>query len=257
MSNNIRYVLVDAEDNTYNILNKNFKRLEDDSTIEVDTIKKSFRAGSDFPGIQRDEAKEIVFQYDIFDPVESEFRRKENEFREFLRKTILIKDTVRQIQTTVLLTNHAIAYDEGNFLHSSRNTITLEQLIPFWEDIEEQVYRESGSSIGVISINNNGYVDTPPIITITALEQNRKFTVYINETREGILIEDDQFGINALNTYIIDCIDGTAELNSLDRRKKIKPTTGFFQLKVGINTVIFNFVGESEIEIRFRRRYYL
>jgi hypothetical protein len=254
---NIRYVLVDSEGNEYRILSKNFKRLEDDSSIEVDTINNTFRAGSEFPGIQRDEAKEIVFQYDLFSDSESTFRTAENEFREFLRKTVLIKDTERQIQTVVLLKNHNIAYEEGTFLHSSRNTVVLEQLKPFWEDITPQTVEETGSASGVIIINNDGYVETPSTITITALEQNRKFSVYINETREGILIEDDQFGISGLNTYIIDNADGTAELNGINRNKKIKPTTGFFQLRVGINTVIFEFAGESEIVLTYRRRYYL
>lgn len=254
-----RYVLVDDDDNTYTINDGSFKRAEDSSTVEVDIIEKTFKGGAVFPGIPRDESKEISFNYSLSRRLESEYRAYENNLRMWLRKTRWIRDTVNNYETEVYLTDATITYDAegGGFQLSSENSITLKQLRPYWQDINYNKESESGASGGTIIVDNDGYAETPSIITLEALEPCYKFSIRVNETGNGILIQDSSFGVAGNNTYIIDNAEGEAELNMVDRRNKIKANTGFFNLRIGINTVIFDFTGQCSFSIKWKRRYYI
>ena len=84
-----------------------------------------------------------------------------------------------------------------------------------------------------------------------------KFSIRLRETGEGILVEDLEFGLLGLNTYIIDNVDGVIELNTLNRNQKIRSGTGFFNLQVGINTPEFVATDSVDIEIKFKQRYYI
>lgn len=260
-----RYILVDDNDQIYTINDNTFRRGEDSSSIEVDIIEKTFRSGAVFPGIQRDESKTITFLYNAKpdgglatkELKEQSYRNKENELRMWLRKTRWLRDTVNNYETEVYLKTAEIAYDEGSMHLVSDNTIELVQLRPFWQDIGWITEEESGATSGTIILNNNGYVETPPIITLTALETCQKFSVRVNETGNGILIEDYSFGTAGQNTYIIDNMEGEAELNGVDRRSKIKANTGFFNLQVGINTLIFDSLGQCTFKVQYKRRYYI
>jgi hypothetical protein len=252
-----RYQLIDANDNTTTIQDQTFKLLTDAFDIEVDIVEKSFTSGADFPGIQRDASKELTFRYDINEANEQTFRTYFNELTRQFRKTIKIKDLFNNIETEVLYQNQTISYDEGGFLHGSAVEVTFVQLRPFWEDSTFQIATESGLTAGEITINNNGYIETPSIITIEASELITKMSIRINETGDGIIIRDLQFGTRGLNTYIIDNKAGTAELNQILRNQKIQNETGFFNLQVGINTMIFELNGAAEIEVKWKRRYYI
>ena len=252
----IRYVLVDINNNEYQINNESFKRLEDGSTIQADTIERSFKAGSVFPGEQRDESKEITFQYNIDYNNEQDYRLAENVLRMNLRKAYILKDIVNNIQTEILLTEHTIAYDDGGMFLGSINNIMFKQLRPFWEDID-YTYESLGSSENTIRIDNTGFIETPPIITIQALEQITKLSIRLRENGYGIYIKDLQFGTTGLNTYIIDNGDGYAELNGINRNQKISNNTGFFNLIIGQNTLDFVLNGAANIEVKWKRRFYL
>jgi hypothetical protein len=173
-----------------------------------------------------------------------------------LRKAYILKDIINNIQTEVVLGSHTITYDDGGYFLGSMNLILFKQLRPFWEDVD-YTYENLGSSENVIRINNTGYVETPPIITIQALEQITKLSVRVRENGYGIFIKDLQFGTTGLNTYIIDNGDGYAELNGINRNQKISNNTGFFTLIIGMNTLDFSLNGAANIEVKWKRRFYL
>ncbi len=252
----MRFELYDVDGNKLEVTNNSFKRLSDTSTIESEIVEKTWRAGADILGIKRDESKSITFIYDIYSNSETTFRQETNEFRQFVRKAVTVRDSKNDIETSVVLTDFSIEHLEGGYLHMSRNEVTFKQLIPFWED-EEYTTVEVSSSQDSIVIDNTGYIDTPPIITIEAQEQITKFSVRVAETGEGILISDLQFGLLGLTTYIIDCKEGTAELNQILRNMKIKDGTGFFNLQVGVNTLEFSLSGSAIISIQYKKRYYI
>ena len=252
-----RWALIDISNNKYEIDNKSFKLLTDDFIVEAETIERSYQPGADFPGLQRDASKELSFVHDLNISSENTFREEVNNITRQFRKTLIIRDQIRDIQTEVLYIGQSIEYDEGGFNKGAKITVNFKQIIPFWEDVDENEVVETGTNIGVITINNSGYIETPPEITIEAEEQITKFSVRINETGDGILIRDLQFGINGLNTYIIDNKEGISELNQINRNNKIARDTGFFNLKVGINTIIFESNGSASLTISWKRRYYI
>lgn len=256
-----RYLLVDVSGGTYQINDDTFRRMEDESTIEVDIIERSFKAGADFPGIQRDESKEISYQYQI-NTSEQAYRLYENQLRQKLRKVRWIRDTINNIETEILFKESAIAYDDGGFNLGSVNNISFIQLKPYWRDVEPTILQESGVSSQAFIIENNGYVETPTIITIQALEPCPKFQIIntcedIELDGQGIVVEDIQFGTVGLDTYIIDNGAGAVELNQADRRNKVRLGTGPFNLGVGRNRLDFTLQGQCAITIEWRRRYYL
>jgi hypothetical protein len=252
-----RWVLVDNDGNTKTITNQSFKRLEALLTVEADIIERTFKAGADFPGIQRDMASELAFQYDKNKLLEDDFRGDVNQLMYWLRKTIIVQDTVNQIETDVILTDHSINYDEGGFNQGALNNTTFIMLKPYWRDIRYSTEGDTGVSADSFVISNTGWVETPSIITITALEPITKFSIRLNETLEGIVVGDLQFGSLGLDTYIIDNENGTLELNGVNRKNKIKSGTGFFNLVVGTNTLVFQLNGTAEIEIKWKRRFYI
>jgi len=239
------------------ITDQSLKVLDTEFPVEVEIIERSYKPGADFPGIQRDESKELVFTYDINYQSEQDFRNYYNLLSRNFRATRTIRDDINSMTTDVLLNNQSVTYDEGGFNLGAKVTVTFVQLTPYWEDAAFTTLTASGIGTTQIVGINNGYIDTPPIITLTALEQITKFSIRILETGDGILIRDLQFGINGLNTYIIDNKEGTSELNQLDRRDKIKSGTGFFDMQVGSNTFDIQSNGNMLIEINFKKRYYI
>jgi hypothetical protein len=253
-----RYVLVDENGDFLNIRDESLKRLTDESSIEVDIIERSNQAGAEFPGIQRDKSKEIALQYNLDRSDENDWRLYENTLRYWLRKTRILQDVKYQIQTEVLQNEHGITYDDGGFNLGGLNTINFIQLKPYWEDINYTVEGGTGSfSNEILTINNDGFVETPPIITIRALEDVSKFSIRLLENNRGIVIQDLQFGVSGLNTYIIDNYSGTAELNQIDRKNKIRPGTGFFNLLVGTNRLEITANGAIVADVKWKRRYYV
>lgn len=253
-----RYILVLEDDTEYNLYDETFKRLEDSSTIEVDVIERSFQAGAEFPGVQRDQSKEITFQYNLDRREESLYRARENELRRLFRATRKIKDMKNGIQTDVLLREHVITYDDGGFNLGSVNNVVFIQLKPFWEDIDPFVEGDTGAiSNQIITIDNTGYIETPPVILLQAMEQVTKFSIVLLQNNQGIVVRDEQFGTSGLNTYIIDNSAGTVELNQIDRNNKVRPGTGPFNLLVGKNDIEINSTGQMITQIQWRRRYYI
>lgn len=253
----IRYRLVDINGEHRDIDDSTLRRTEDTSTIEVDIIEKSFKGGAVFPGVQRDESKEIQFIFVENNQDEQLYRNYENNLRLWLRKTRWIQDLINNIETEVLFKENVIAYVDGGQHLSSDNTITFVQLNPYWQDIDYQIEQESGISSGELVINNNGYLETAPIIELEALEPCSKFAIKVRETGKGIIIQDFSFGVNGQNTYIIDNSEGSAELNQVDRNNKIQLNTGFISLPVGINNLEFTFNGSCTVLVKWKRRYYL
>lgn len=256
MANN-RFSMVDADNNEYTFDDRAFTILKRGLEIELDIIEKSFNPGADFPGIQRDNSSTLEFVYDFNKSVENDFRASLNELIRQARKTVLIRDNINKLETEAILESVEINYDKGGFNLGSQDTFVFRQLIPYWRDIDYITVSESDITSGLLVIINDGYIETPPIVTITAREAISKLSIRINETREGILINDLEFGVAGLNTYIIDNKAGFAELNQINRNQKIKDGTGFFDLRVGTNTILLELNGSAEVDFSYKRRFYI
>jgi hypothetical protein len=260
------YALLDENDNEIiSVTNETFTLLDDEFGISADIIPRSFSPGSDFPGIQRDESKSLNFSYDVNSNSDEIFRTTVNTLMKAFRKTRTIKDKTLKIQTEAIMVNHSIKYDSGSFLRGARLTVEFEQLTPYWEDL---TYLSEDLATGTdgqasLTINNTGFIETPPLITI--ITSNPCDQIYIENigNNEGIEIQDEQFGINGLNIYIIDNKNGESELGPgggitpLDRKNKIIDGTGFFNLQPGLNNLLFEMNCAVTVQIQWKRRYYL
>ena len=253
-----RYTLVNSSGLELNIDDKTLRILSRSFSIDLDIIERSYKSGANLIGIPRQQSTTIDFQYQQNYKSEQDFRTYMNNLLYWLNNVVLLKDTVNNTETELVLEENEINYDNGCFNHATTgNTISFRQLKPFWTDTVPTIITESGSGSSIFRVNNNGYIETPPIITLTALSPTTKFSLRVLETGNGILIEDLEFGLEGLNIYIIDNEDGTAELSGLNRNNKIRSGTGFFNFPVGVSTLEFVYNGDLQIEISYKRRYYL
>lgn len=254
-----RWEFIDEDDNTYALEDFTFKRLEDNSKLEVKIVERSFRAGADFPGVKRHKSKEIVFSYLINKGDEQDFRDYENEIRYQLNKMVKLRDTVNNYETDVEYSGTTISYDDGAYLHGAEISITLIQLRPYWEDITyTEVLVEDTTGDTIELDNSNGYIDTPPYITVTAKAACTDMSIRNDETGIGIRIEDLSFGILGNNTYIIDMKEGYIYLEGQERNNRIAEDTGPFNLLARIsNTISFTLSGLCDIKFQFKKRYYI
>lgn len=250
-----RFILIDDDDNQYPLSDNTFKILEDAIVMDSDFIERSSRPGADFPGIQREQSKSITFQYDINEPNDAAFRIVYNTYRKYFKSTAKIRDTILNIEAEFRLESHTISYDEGGYLRGARGQAVFRMLTPFWESVDYTTETETGTASDSMVLNVVGYMDTPPIITVTAESQITRLLLRIFETDEGIYINDLTFGQNAGDVYIIDCKEGTCEMNGVDRRGSIRSGTGFFNLQPGANTLLMEFTGgTASVEVKWKER---
>ena len=251
----IQYRILDQDGNAFDIDNPTFTILEDTISISADIVEKSFRDGADFPGIQRAGSKILNFQYEVYNNMQN-WRTISNTYIKWFRNARVLQDLTNNLEIQVIQTENGISHTPGAQNNVSFNTVSFKTLRPFWEEITENIVSESGS-VNQIVIINDGYYETPPTITIQTDLAIPKFIIKIEETGDGIIVNDLEFGQIGLSTYIIDNRNGEIELNEIDRKSKIKAGTGFFNLQTGINTIIFEAINPADISISWKRRYFV
>lgn len=251
-----RWVFVDIDLNETIIDDDTFRLVGEDQPAESDIVERSHQAGAENPGIIRDTSKALEFEYIINFATEVEFRDYVNEFLYNARKAVYIKDTDTSRQIKVNYEDHENGYIPGGFRKGATNSLSFTALTPYWEDISFQTASQTGDSLS-FSITNTGWVIVKPILTITASVLTTKFSFRVTETGRGILINDLQFGALGLTEYIVNCVEGTSELNGISREGRIKGGTGFFSLPVGSSTVEVELTASATVKIDYKRRYYI
>jgi hypothetical protein len=251
------YILIDEDDNEFTLDDETYKLLSDSFEVEVDIVERSFRAGADFPGIQRDVSKELVFSYDLYLQNQTTFRTTVNERTKQFRKAVKIKDTDNSIETEIRYSGTAITYDEGAQHHVARIDVTFIQLKPYWEDLTYTQVTDTGTGTINLPIANTGYTDVPSLITVTAIVATTQMSFRVISTNEGMVIKDLQFGSVGLNTYTIDNINGNIELGDTNRNEKIQSGTGFFNFPSGNTTLQVETNGQVTVLVKYKNRYYI
>jgi hypothetical protein len=263
-----RYQFVDINGITFDIdssaidngLENNFYHNNDAFQSDIKIIEKTFRDGGVFSGNIRLKSKEIEFSCFVISQTDPNYRIQINRLLFWARKTILLKDLVNAIETTVLYDGSDIKYEDASELRAGKVTLTFKRLDPFWQTSANKTYNISGStssSSGTISITNNGYIDTQSIITIDAHELTTKILFHIPSTNEGIYIKDLQFGLTGLTQYIINNIDGTIKLMGNKRNNMIQQGSGWFNFPVGTFDLDYNLNGDCDISIIFKERSFI
>jgi hypothetical protein len=252
-----RYRLIDSDNNTYDLTDETFKLMTDDYGVEVDLIEKSFQAGAVFTGVQRDESKELSFTYEIYYDDDTSFTLAQNELIKQFRKAVKLRDIILERETEVYYNSLNIKYIEGSQYRGAQVTVNFNQVLPYWEELSYRESTLSGITSGQIIINNDGYTETPPIITISTLTTVSNFSIELLENSRGIIIKDNQFGGFSLSEYVIDCKAGTFLLSGIDRSQLVKQGTGPFNLILGTNTLEFVSNDLIDVKVQWKKRYYI
>lgn len=253
----VRYVIIDKDDNEFEINDDTWTRPNDAFDIEVDIIEKSFRAGADFPGQKRTMSRELEFTYDHNKGNDDDFRSRINELMLEFSKAVKIRDDILNLETDVIFKGKNIQYSTGGLYRGASIIATFVQPIPYWEDLSFTEVLITNTAQSNFSMTNSGFVESPPLITITATQTFSEFSLRVTETLQGVVIVEPQFGLVGLDQYIIDCKDGTFELNGLDRKASVQQGTGPFLLPVGDSTVEWKANGRADVSIKFKKRFYI
>ena len=186
------------------------------------------------------------------------YRAAENALIAALYSAVYLVDKTHGMQTPIAISDYNLDYGPGAHKLSSDNEIAIQLLKPFWE---ETTASNEGVDLAIdlneIAITNAGSVEVPPVLTFTTVVPVTQIQIYVDETKEGIQIEDDLFGEVGYFTMIADCKEGTLAIGTLDRVNSILAGTGFFRFPVGASTLIILPDGACHVEIDWHERYYL
>jgi hypothetical protein len=232
-----------------------------DTALNLDIVEKSFRNGAVLIGERRIESKELTISIELFDPTDANYRQEFNQFCYYASQAEYIEDTDNGIRTKVEFMGFTDSpyQAQGTINRGGYIDLKFRQLTPYWEDTTEQTDTDTGTSLAM-SINNTGYLDTPPVFTIAASALCTSILIYISDPVRGIEIQDLAFGSNAtLDDYVINNENGTALLgdDSLNRNDRIRGGSGFFDFPVGSFTLNAEFSASCQLDIAWRRRYYI
>ena len=234
-------------------------------TFENELIANSALPGSVKLGKTRVESRRISLTFsralatDVIAGENSDlFRAAENELLEFLFKAIELRDNTNSLKVPIAIVDYNITYDDGGHKISANIAFTLELLEPFWSEIAPTNYNQP-IPIGttVIAVSNAGKLKVPPYITLVAIDPVTEVQIYVEETKEGIQLNESVFGTTGFSTLVIDCINGLVSIGDLDRTISILPGTGFFTIPVGSSNLIVVTDETLEFDMDFYERFYI
>ncbi len=249
---------------TYNISDLNNDRIDfkrGDTNLDLDIIEKSFLHGAVMIGERRISSKDLSIGLELFDDDDTNFRQSFNQFCYYASQAEYIEDVDNDIRTKVEFAGFGDNpyTTQGSINRGGYCDLKFVQLTPFWEDLTAQTDTDTGTDL-TFSLNNSGYIDCPPIFTITASALCFSILIYISDPVRGIEIQDLTFGYDTtLDEYIINCVNGTALLGDAgyNRNDRIRGGSGFFDFPVGAFTLNAEFSVSCQFDINWRRRYYI
>ena len=233
----------------------------DSFVYENRIVPNSFLDGSVKLGKTRIESRELLLTFSrALGEGTILFRAAENALLEFLLRTKYLVDLTNSLKVEVTIKSYDIGYDRGAHKESSDNEIVFELLKPYWLTTSVTTINESLSAVDLnqINIDNNGFVKVYPVITFTVVNPLDLIKMYIEDSKEGIIIGDDLFGSDPdYMTMVLDCKEGTIDIGGLDRTISIYPGTGYFPFPVGefVLRIIPSIV--CDVEISFYKGYYI
>lgn len=133
-------------------------------------------------------------------------------------------------------------------------------MTPYWEatTVDQITGTTLADTIKEVDIDNEGFLVSPPIITLVTTAAVDEVQLYLSSTTEGLKIEDATFGTTGNLTMIINCVTGQITIGTLNINSSIAVSTGFFSFQVGED--ILNILGADvamSYTIDFYKRYFL
>lgn len=208
----------------------------------------------------------IILQF-VFDNNDSA-REYLNGMFAALRRAEYLVDETNDLRTRIDFADQSIAWDDGSYLRLGEATITLNQLVPFWETNEEEELIVSVSA-GVPTpavIDNEGCTETPFVVTVEVEEQETAVSFVeiqnIEKGRSAFLTVPD-FGLEGFLLLSIDSEEGSCLLENataeteIDAQNTFEAGTGYFNLFQGVNTLEVRCAVAADFTFRFRPRYFV
>lgn len=251
----IEYELKDGAGNTFSLngsgvtyeLKRAFTQGGDDFQWDNRVIDRSFLPGASLIGEKRLKSKGFTLSFPVIEGQAETFRAQINELFFWANKTEYIVDVTNDMEIKVTADTGNISYDPGSLKRSSNNTIEFTALTPYWESLIPDSVSGTAliATIKEVAVNNEGFLEAYPIITLTAAIATDDIQIYINSDNTGIQVQDSSFGTAGHLTMIIDCAKGLVSINDDDRNVSIVSGTGFFPIPVGADTI--NILSNQEI----------
>lgn len=231
----------------------------DSFSFENRVVESSALHGAVKLGKTRIESREINLRFSrALGTTVATFRTAENALLTALHSAVYLVDKTHLMQTPIAISGYSLDYGTGAHKLSSDNEITIQLLKPFWEEVTAT---NKGADLAIdlneIAITNAGAVAVPPILTFTTTVPVTQIQIYVDETKEGIQIDDALFGEIGYFTMIVDCKEGTTKIGTLDRVNSIAAGTGYFRFPVGASNLIILPTGACHIEIDWHERFYI
>lgn len=185
-----------------------------------------------------------------------------------LKKAVYLVDEVSSLRTRVDLSSPAITWDEGCYLRSGEATISLNQLVPYWEATSlTEVSADVDAGVPeTLIVTNVGYAETPFMLTVSVAAQETPVEVVeVQNIAEGraIIIESDTFGIGGYTLLEVDCTEGRATLvdevygAEIDAQDAFVAGAGYFNLFVGSNALELRCSVAATFTFQYRPRFYI
>jgi hypothetical protein len=126
-----------------------------------------------------------------------------------------------------------------------------------WEDFNATLVPLSlAAATAETIVLSNGTKQSFAVITFSAGLACDDIQIVNAANNQVAFIEDPTFGTTA-DDLVMDNLEGTLLLGDADRKEYFSPGTSFFRLEPGDNNVQFQTNVASEVEISYRKRYFL
>lgn len=261
----INYTIEDKDGNQFTLNDASISQparnsvsyLEDIFEYDTKTIENSFLPGSIKIGSIRLIGRILTFELSRADNNQDAYKSAVNTLISKLQNIKYLIDDTNSKRILVVLSSISVSYDAGSLHHSSNDSFILECLTPYWEDLVEQSQIEVilGNIPNLISFNNDGFLSLLPIFELTVTDLCPFVNIRIGE--QTIRIEDSIFGNTNNKIMEINNYEGVIINNNVDRTEQIVSGLGFVSISVGLNTIEINTPISADLNIKYRRRYYV
>lgn len=261
----IEYNLMDINGNIFELNGSSVSLIErktlgfdgESFAFENKIIENSFLPGGIKIGESRLKTRTLNFYFTIAKTNDSDFNTHINNILFNLNKVAFLIDVTNSKRISVNLRSINVPHDIGMEKRLSEIDFSLECLNPFWEDYNLQEINDTISAgvLKTIIFINDSYMDIYPIINLTA--QTACSYIDIQNNLQFIRVENSYFGTTNYKNISINNEEGFIALGITDITKDIKDGLGFIYCPVGQTLLNFKTPVACDLNIQYRRRYYL
>lgn len=231
-------------------------------------IARSYGDGSAKVGGSRLTMNQLVITLSLTFSDDASARLYINRLFSALKNAEYLIDETTGLRTKIDLVQPVIAWDAGCYLRSGDATITLNQLVPYWETVSMiELTEEVDAGVPeTFLIENAGYAETPFLMTVSVEDQEEAVAlVEVQNLDEGraIIIQSDLYGLSGYTSLEVNCDEGTSVLvdaiygTEVDVQSAFEEGSGYFNLVVGSNALELRCSVDATFLFQYRPRFYV